>query len=170
MNTQFRKNGYYTVSLGKVFHHPEDNAEGWSEPAWRPKGIPWYRRPENHELHEKRQKQGSRKRGPAWESADVPDDAYADGVLAERAIADLRRLKDKGRSRSFWRSASSNRICPSSPRRNTGTCTTTTRFSFLTTTTSPRMRQPNRFTRRANCGPMPESRRRGRCRMRQPAI
>ena len=91
-NTQFRKNGYYTVSLGKVFHHATDNAKGWSEPAWRPKDIPWYRNPENHELHTKRQKQGSRNRGPAWESADVPDNAYADGVIAKRAIADLRRL------------------------------------------------------------------------------
>ncbi len=94
-NTQFRKNGYYTVSLGKIFHHPTDNAKGWSEPAWRPKGIPWYRQPENAELHEKRQKQGSRKRGPAWESADVPDNAYADGVLAERAMTDLERLSEK---------------------------------------------------------------------------
>jgi iduronate 2-sulfatase len=92
-NTQFRKSGYYTVSLGKIFHHPEDNAKGWSEPAWIPKRIPWYRQPENDELHKKRQKQGKRKRGPAWESAEVPDNAYADGVLAERAIADLRRLK-----------------------------------------------------------------------------
>jgi choline-sulfatase len=95
LNTQFRKNGFYTVSLGKVFHHPPDNAEGWSEPAWRPTGVSWYRRPENKEIHEKRQKQGSRKRGPAWESADVPDDAYADGVLAKRALDDLRRLKGK---------------------------------------------------------------------------
>ena len=94
-NTQFRKNGYYTVSLGKVFHHASDSAEGWSEPAWRTKGIPWYRNPENHELHTRRQKQGSRKRGPAWESADVADDAYADGVIANRAIADLRRLNDR---------------------------------------------------------------------------
>ena len=95
LNTQFRQNGYYTVSLGKVFHHPTDNSEGWSEPAWRPEGVPWYRRPENQQLHEKRQKQGRRTRGPAWEAADVPDDAYADGVLAERAIDDLRRLKGK---------------------------------------------------------------------------
>jgi arylsulfatase A-like enzyme len=95
MNTHFKENGYCTLSLGKVFHHPQDNAVGWSKPAWRPKGIPWYRRSENHELHEKRQKQENRKRGPAWESADVPDNAYADGVLAERALADLRRLKAK---------------------------------------------------------------------------
>ena len=89
-NTHFKRNGYITASLGKVFHDAKDNAEGWSEPVWRPKGIPWYRRPENHELHEKRQKQGSRSRGPAWESADVADNAYADGVIAERAIAERR--------------------------------------------------------------------------------
>ena len=95
MNTQFKKNGYYTVSLGKIFHHTADNAMGWSEPAWRPKNIPWYRQPKNIELHNKRQKQNKRKRGPATESADVPDNAYADGVLAEHAIADLQRLKSK---------------------------------------------------------------------------
>lgn len=95
LNTQFRKNDYYTVSLGKVFHHANDNAKGWSEPAWRPKDIPWYRNPDSHALHTQRQKQGSRKRGPAWESADVPDNAYADGVIAERAIAELRRLKER---------------------------------------------------------------------------
>ncbi|MCA9157803.1 MAG: sulfatase [Planctomycetales bacterium] len=94
LNTQFKNNGYHTVSLGKIFHHPQDNSQGWSEPAWRPQGIPWYRRPENHELHESLQ--GSKKRGPAWESADVPDNAYADGLLAERAIADLARLKAMG--------------------------------------------------------------------------
>lgn len=95
LNTYFRKHGYYTLSLGKVFHHPEDNAQGWSEPAWRPQGIPWYRRPENQKLHTEQQKKASNKRGPAWESADVADNAYADGVLAERAIADLQRLKTK---------------------------------------------------------------------------
>lgn len=95
MNTQFKKNGYFTASLGKVFHHASDSAKGWSEPAWRTKGVQWYQRPENHELHTRRQKQGNRKRGPAWESADVADDAYADGVIANQAITDLRRLKDR---------------------------------------------------------------------------
>lgn len=95
LNTQFKNHGYYTLSNGKVFHHPTDNAEGWSEPAWRPKGISWYQRPENQKLHQQRQKNGNRKRGPAYESADVADEAYADGVLANRAIADLRRLKSK---------------------------------------------------------------------------
>lgn len=93
MNTQFKKNGYETVSLGKIFHHTKDNEQGWSEPAWRPKGVSWYQRPENQKLHAQRQKQGKRKRGPAWESADVPDNAYADGVLAEKAIETLQQLK-----------------------------------------------------------------------------
>jgi arylsulfatase A-like enzyme len=92
LNTQFKTHGYYTISNGKVFHHPEDNSEGWSEPAWRPSGVPWYRRPENHALHEEQQKQGGRKRGPPYESAAVADDAYADGKVAEKAISDLRRL------------------------------------------------------------------------------
>lgn len=95
MNTQFKQNGYYTASLGKIFHHPQDNAPGWSEPAWRPQGISWYQRPENQKLHAERQKQGKRKRGPAFEAADVPDNAYADGVLAEKAIEKLQQLKQQ---------------------------------------------------------------------------
>lgn len=95
LNTHFRDQGYHTVSLGKIFHHLQDNADGWSEAPWRPRGVPWYRSAENQKLHRERQKQGPRSRGPAWESADVPDNAYADGVLADRAIADLRRLSEK---------------------------------------------------------------------------
>ncbi|MGY8768776.1 MAG: sulfatase, partial [Pirellulales bacterium] len=95
MNTQFKQNGYYTVSLGKVFHNPADNAQGWSETPWRPKAESWYQRPENIKLHIENSKRPGKKRGPAWESADVADNAYADGMLAERAMADLQRLKEK---------------------------------------------------------------------------
>ena len=42
-------------------------------------------------------RRGTRKRGPAYESADVADDAYADGVLVNRALADLKRLKSDER-------------------------------------------------------------------------
>lgn len=94
LNAHFKQYGYFTASLGKVFHHAKDSANGWSEPVWRTKGVPWYRDPENHELHTRLQKQGKRKRGPAWESADVPDNAYADGVIADRAVSDLKRLSN----------------------------------------------------------------------------
>jgi arylsulfatase A-like enzyme len=88
LNTHFKQNGYHTVSNGKVFHHPEDNAEGWSEPAWRPTGVPTYQLAES--LSAEQANQGGR--GPAYEAADVPDDAYADGKLAEKAVRDLKRL------------------------------------------------------------------------------
>ncbi|QDT13502.1 sulfatase [Stieleria marina] len=94
-HTHFKHNGYHTVSLGKVFHNIKDNADGWSKPAWRPKGVSSYQRSENQVLHRKRQQLGNRTRGPAWESADVADNAYTDGVIAERAMADLKRLKDQ---------------------------------------------------------------------------
>lgn len=91
LNTHFKNHGYYTVSNGKIFHHPEDNAIGWSEPAWRPKNVLAYHLPENQALQSK----NPRGRGPAYESADVPDETYADGQLAKKAIQDLRRLKDR---------------------------------------------------------------------------
>ncbi len=97
LNTHFKNNGWHTVSNGKVFHYPQDNAKGWSEPAWRPKrnGI-GYHRPENIEIHRKRSEgKGSRKRGPAYEAADAPDSAYADGMITQKAIEDLRRLSEK---------------------------------------------------------------------------
>ncbi len=95
LNTQFKKNGYCTVSLGKVFHHADDNAVGWSEQPWRPR-APTYRSPDNTKLQSERSKKlGRRGRGPPYESADVADNAYGDGVLAERAVADLRRLSKK---------------------------------------------------------------------------
>jgi iduronate 2-sulfatase len=94
LNTHFRSNGYYTVSNGKVFHHADDNAKGWSEPAWRPKtGSISYHRPENQALHLKRGKElGRRGRGPAYEAADAPDENYGDGMIARKAVEDLQRL------------------------------------------------------------------------------
>lgn len=46
MNTHFKKSGYRTLSLGKIFHVPADNAAGWSERPWRPK-APKHLLPEN---------------------------------------------------------------------------------------------------------------------------
>ena len=94
LNTHFKRNGYHTVSNGKVFHSSADSAKGWSEPAWRPKtGSISYHRPENVELHQKRSKElGRRGRGPAYEAANAPDAAYGDGMIARKAVKDLRRL------------------------------------------------------------------------------
>ncbi len=97
LNTHFKNNGYYTVSNGKVFHHATDNAKGWSELVWRPKtGSISYHRPENQKLHLKRGKElGRRGRGPAYEAADAPDENYGDGMIASKAVEDLRRLSKR---------------------------------------------------------------------------
>ena len=86
----FRNNGYHTISNGKVFHHRTDCPDSWSEEPWRPKGA-W----QNYVLAESRKlaKQNPRGSGPPFESADVPDNAYFDGMIADKGISDLARLK-----------------------------------------------------------------------------
>lgn len=101
LHTHFTRNGYYAVSLGKVIHVPDDHAGGWSEEPWRPEGsvsyCDCYLLPESLEI-ERRHREAAprgpnaRHRGPAYEAADVPDEAYSDGITTARAIADLRRL------------------------------------------------------------------------------
>jgi iduronate 2-sulfatase len=87
----FKNNGYHTISNGKIFHHLTDWADSWSEPAWRPRG-PW----RNYQLEENRHldAEGPRRAGPAYECADVADNAYFDGMIADKGISDLRRLKE----------------------------------------------------------------------------
>lgn len=91
----FKDAGYTTISNGKVFHHTSDTEQrSWSEPAWKPKGGK--ERGINAQLPETNVKRSERGRGYIVERADVPDNAYGDGKLAEKVIADLRRLKDTG--------------------------------------------------------------------------
>ena len=97
MPDYFKANGYHTISNGKIYHHIDDDSDGWSEPPWRAKGEHKYLIPENTELHKRNQERtggkGPNKRGPAFECADVPEDQYPDYQLTEKSIADLRRLK-----------------------------------------------------------------------------
>ena len=90
----FRNHGYHTISNGKVFHHRYDASASWSEESWRPKGE-WagrgYLTEHNKKIALDTNYGG---RGPAYEAPDVPDNAYPDGKIADKAIADLRRLKD----------------------------------------------------------------------------
>jgi iduronate 2-sulfatase len=90
----FRNNGYHTISNGKIFHHRTDCLDGWSEEPWRPKGT-WrnYLLQDNQKLAEKSERQA----GPPFEAADVPDNAYFDGMIADKGISDLRRLEKMDR-------------------------------------------------------------------------
>ena len=86
----FKNNGYHTISNGKIFHHRSDCRNSWSEDPWHPKGH-WrnYMLEENQKLNRQKPKLA----GPAYECADVPDNAYFDGMVADKGISDLRRLK-----------------------------------------------------------------------------
>ena len=92
LNTHFKNNGYYTMSLGKVFHHPTDNDEGWSEKPWRP-SSPTYAKAENA-IPDAHKREG-RRRGMPFEAGDVADDFYRDGQLTGHALETLRGLTQK---------------------------------------------------------------------------
>jgi arylsulfatase A-like enzyme len=32
----FKNNGYYTTTVGRIFHHPDDGLKGWSKDPYRP--------------------------------------------------------------------------------------------------------------------------------------
>ncbi len=89
----FKNNGYTTISNGKIFHHTRDLVQSWSEEPWQPKpsveGV-WrdYQLPENQKYSQ--ENNGS---GPIVEMTDGPDNMYKDGKVAEKSIADLKRLK-----------------------------------------------------------------------------
>jgi arylsulfatase A-like enzyme len=93
----FRQAGYTTISLGKVLHHSDDAVESWSEPPWDPENdsIPGYRKWRNYLVEENiREDMKKEGRPPAFEAADVDDDAYFDGKVAIRAIEYLQRFKN----------------------------------------------------------------------------
>lgn len=89
----FKNNGYTTIANGKIFHNPADSAErSWSEAIWKHGNNM-----ESHDPETKRRLSKTKQRGRIYEFPDVPDNAYADGRIAEKTIADLQRLKQSGK-------------------------------------------------------------------------
>jgi arylsulfatase A-like enzyme len=98
----FKDNGYQTVSIGKVYHHAQDDIGAWTTPPtqsrgdWKGRGYLTDEAVEAMRVQERELlARGDRRRGigPAFEAADVPDDAYHDGKDADAAIRELARLK-----------------------------------------------------------------------------
>jgi arylsulfatase A-like enzyme len=99
----FKQHGYHVAGMGKIYHL--NDPPSWSEP-WKPfPGLVWLR-PENVSLIERKRAEarergltgkalGRAARGPATECADVADNAYPEGALADTAIETLRRLRDR---------------------------------------------------------------------------
>ncbi len=103
---QFKRNGYETISLGKVYHNIKDDPEGWSVPQYRafkhPEDGKWngkgyFDQELIEKLLEKRNK-GVKDWyiGYAYESGELPPGGrYPDTMLTDRAISELQRCRDK---------------------------------------------------------------------------
>jgi len=90
MPEYFIKNGYVSAAVGKIYHvgsaGPGHDAPSWTLPYVNDKAATYV-----NFTAEKG------KKGPATESADVPDNTYQDGVCAEEGIKLMNQLKAKGK-------------------------------------------------------------------------
>ncbi|HET6423877.1 MAG TPA: sulfatase-like hydrolase/transferase [Planctomycetaceae bacterium] len=102
---QFLANGYRTEALGKIFHVGHGNQEdaaSWSVPHWRANVIA-YALPESkaksgltrEEALFANQPAKDLPKGAAYENADVPDNTYPDGALADEAVKRLAAAKER---------------------------------------------------------------------------
>ncbi len=101
----FKANGYRTEGLGKIFHVGHGNEEdpkSWSVPHWKTYVVA-YALPESRaktgltreEALFENKPGGDLPKGAPWEIADVPDNTYPDGALADEAIRRLQAAKAK---------------------------------------------------------------------------
>ena len=104
----FKNNGYFVQGMGKIYHGGYDDAPSWSVPWGTPKAVQ-YGLPENEERQKasqqaRKQANGDGNedgaRGPAFEGADVPDNTFQDGKVAELAIKTLGEMAKK--NQPFW--------------------------------------------------------------------
>ena len=109
----FKNNGYFTRSMGKVYHVGIDDPPSWSVPSWqshRPRYGP------DGESAVRKYRDGMKATGkvipqkgqgaafyagPAFEAPDVPDDALADGDIARAAAAALSEIANKSEQAFF---------------------------------------------------------------------
>lgn len=105
----FKEQGWRTEAMGKIFHVGHGNTEdaaSWSVPHWSPKSNAFggYVLPENRPASLTREEAffanakvnvAKLPRGAPVECADVPDNAYGDGMIADEAILRLRAAKER---------------------------------------------------------------------------
>ena len=108
LTQHFMQHGYRAECVGKILHTGHGNRDddaSWSVPSLKEKVVE-YLDPKNsaggqltrEEAFFTNQKLGEIKslpRGAAWEIADVPDNAYADGRIADEGIRRLRAAKER---------------------------------------------------------------------------
>ena len=99
----FKKNGYTTISNGKIYHHLDDRESDWNE-VWRPYAFDkndtglaptdyWQSLWKDYKDSYNASQYRVTDRGPAYESEEVSDSTYIDGLLTEKVIRDIKKLK-----------------------------------------------------------------------------
>lgn len=92
----FKDNGYETISIGKIYHHSNDDPEAWSEKPYRAMKGSGYVTAESKKIVELNKainpKAGTK--GPVSEAADVDDSLHSDGKLTLQAIEELKKIKN----------------------------------------------------------------------------
>ncbi|MDP3070790.1 MAG: sulfatase [Opitutaceae bacterium] len=100
----FKNQGYFTRSMGKIYHVGIDDDASWSVPAWHahplaPRGGPITRAAQEARRAAAKQsgkaapqkgKGNIATAGPAFEAVDCADDELLDGACAREAVAQLR--------------------------------------------------------------------------------
>ena len=89
-----RESGYHTIGLGKIFHNAKDLATvSWSEKI-QVSGMPHATmlNPDSKNYIKENAHVKWLKNGPWYETADVPDEAYPDGKVKQKALQALTRL------------------------------------------------------------------------------
>ncbi len=158
----FKRNGYLAEGLGKIYHTGHgnrDDVDSWSSRSWRPKASAYVL--EKSLAMRKRDAKG-RLRGPATESADVPDETYADGLIAEEAVRRLEGFKKRTDQPFFLAVGFLKPSCPLSPPNATGTCMTNASCRCHRSTSRRRMRPATHGPRLVNCETTATCRRRAR--------
>lgn len=91
----FKKNGYFAQGIGKIYHPTVEDPQSWSVPWMTPK-APIYHTDEvtksSFNSADDDIPMGKGKNGPAFESADVPDNFFKDGMTADLAVKTLGNL------------------------------------------------------------------------------
>ena len=107
----FKQNGYFVQGFGKIYHGGLDDPQSWSIPLTRAMSGGQYALKENAAITKRRAEESRQQRtqgegtyssklGPAFECADVPDNTYQDGRIADLAITALREIAKK--NQPFW--------------------------------------------------------------------
>ncbi|MBE9518696.1 MAG: sulfatase [Bacteroidetes bacterium] len=103
----FKNEGYSTVSIGKVYHFNDDDPDAWTrkytDTFYKDKHgySAGYQLESNIKVFDNYFKKligdgANLPRPGSTEVAEAPDEAYPDGIIANQAIEELRRLKTEG--------------------------------------------------------------------------